>query len=248
LADKQEPNQNIEQVDKQGGPKRLWPALIGAAGGAIVVGAIWAIMASLHPSDPLVATVGSDQIHQSAFHNQLESQSGSQTLEQMIEEQLIKEGAKEQHITATKQEISQQQQAIEAQEGITSGAQLAAFLQQSGMTQAQFNDIVTVNVLEQKLAENGVKVTNQEITDYYNKNKSSFTPSGSKTPEPLSKVRSQVIAAVKQSKATPAAQLIASLAKKQNITIHDAKYSDLKSQIENPSTQQSSGLTSSTGQ
>lgn len=243
--------QQVEPVDKQGGKARFWPTLIGgAAGGAVIVGAVWGILAAVHPSDPLVAKVGNYDIRQSAFHQQLESQSGSATLQQMIEEQLIKQGAAAKHITATSKDIQQQKQSIEAQYGISSPTELSLFLAQNGMTNAQFNDILTVNVLEQKLAEANVKVTNQEIVDYYNKNKSSFTKSGSKTPEPLSKVRSQVIADIKQSKAIPGTQLVADLAKQQNITIYDSTYSDLKSQIENPQTTSSSGsvTSSSTGQ
>ena len=213
---------------------KLWLVLAGGIGGAVIVGAVWGLIAHGQQNDPLVATVGAHQIHQSDFEAQMESMAGQQTLQQMIDNQLIKDGAKAQNITASKQDISTALQNLESQYGISSSAQLTQFLQTNGITQTQLNDILTVNVLEQKLSEQGITVTNTEIQNYYNQNKASFTPQGSKTPEPLSMVKSQIEQQLKQSKAVPSTQLLANLAKKEKVTVYNTKYSSIQTQLENP--------------
>lgn len=223
--------------ENEAGPRsrsKVWPVLAGGIGGAVIVGAVWGLVAHGHQNDPLVASIGANQIHQSDFRTMMESMAGQQTLQQMITNQLIKDGAKAANITATKQDMATALQNLESQYGITSSSQLNQFLQTNGVTQAQLNDILTVNILEQKLSEQGITVSNTEIQDYYNQNKASFTPQGSKTPEPLSAVKTQIINQIKQSKAVPTAQLIANLAKKDKVTIYDTKYASVKTQLENP--------------
>ncbi len=248
LSGNEEDKQVTSQDDSQTGPdnslspheavprskSKVWAVLAGGIGGAVIVGAVWGIVAHGHQNDPLVASVGTNQIHQSNFESMMESMAGQQTLQQMITDQLIKDGAKAANITATKQDLATALQNLESQYGITSSSQLNQFLQSNGVTKAQLNDILTVNILEQKLAEQGITVTNTEIQNYYNQNKSSFIPQGSKTPEPLSAVKTQIVDQIKQSKAIPSAQLIANLAKKDKVTIYDTKYASIKTQLENP--------------
>lgn len=234
MAGKDDEIKNSEDIGTEKRPNRWWPAAAGAVAGAVIVGAVWGIVQHQHPTNPVVASVGQTKISHTTFMNQLESQGGTQTLTTLIEDQLITDGAKAANVTASKQDISNALQNLEAQYGISGSSQLAQFLQSNGVTQAQLNSILKVQVLEGKLASKGVTVSNSEIQSYYNQNKSSFTPQGSKTPEPLSKVKSAIVAQIKQSKATPAAQLLAQLAKKDKITIYDSKYQSLKSTIENP--------------
>lgn len=216
------------------------PAIAGAVAGAVIVGAIWGIVQHQHPADPVVARVGQTNITHSKFLTEMESQSGTPTLTQLIEDQLIRDGAKSAKITASKQDVATALTNLEAQYGITGSSQLTQFLQSNGVTQAQLNNILEVQVLEGKLAQQGVTVSASEIQSYYNQNKANFIPSGSKTPAPLSQVKSQIESQIKQSKATPAAQLLAKLAKKDNVVIYDAKYKSLKSTIENPPASSSS--------
>ncbi|MCL6452935.1 MAG: SurA N-terminal domain-containing protein [Alicyclobacillus sp.] len=244
LAGSEEEKKSTTVSGTSATPTTWWAALGGAAAGAVIVGAVWAISYHTHPADPVIASVGQTQIHKADFVSQLESQGGTSTLEQLIEDQLIRDGAKRAKITATKSEINSALQNLEAQYGISSSDQLNQFLQANGVTQAQLNNILEDQVLEQKLAEQGITVTDQEIQTYYNQNKAQFTPSGSKTPQPLSKVRSQIIQDIKATKATPPTQLLANLAKQDPIVIYDTKYASVKTTIENPSASGTSSTSS----
>ncbi|MCL6446447.1 MAG: hypothetical protein K6T83_23875, partial [Alicyclobacillus sp.] len=91
-------------------------------------------------------------------------------------------------------------------------------------------------VLAEKIAEAKVKVTNQEIQNYYNQNKKSFKGKS------LAAVKKQITTAIKQQNAEPPTQLLAELAKSDKLSVEDKSYQSLVSQIENPS------ATSLTGQ
>ncbi|MDQ0188627.1 peptidyl-prolyl cis-trans isomerase [Alicyclobacillus cycloheptanicus] len=212
---------------------RPWPWVLGAVGGAVIVGAAWGITAYANEGGPLIAKVGDTAIHQSDLYAKLEATGGSSELEEMIDEQLIADGAKKYHLTASSSEINSALSSLEASEGISGTSELDMFLAENNMTMSQLNSLLKMQVLEQKLAERNVKVTNAEIQSYYNKNKSQFTKSGQKTPQPLSKVKSQVIAAIKASKAESSTQVLADLAKQNPITIYDDKYSSVKDDIVN---------------
>ncbi len=212
----------------------VWPALAGTLVGAAVVGAAWGVAGHGHPNDPLVASVGAYRIHQSDFVQQMQTLSGKQTLQQMIDNQLIKDGAKAHHISASKTDLNNAVKNLEAQYHITSSTQFQQFLQSNGLTQSSLDNILTVNILEKKLSELSITVTDKEIQDYYNKNKQTFIPKGKKTPEPLSAVRSQIKSQIMQSKATPQATLLADLAKKNKVTIYDSTYASIKTSLETP--------------
>lgn len=221
--------QSEEQSQKKFG---VWSWIAGGAIGAIVVGAVWGGVAYAHAGGPLVAKVGSTKISESALNNRLQGSYGNQMVQEMISEQLIKDAAAKYHITASKSDINHALGTFEAQYQISSPTQLSMFLAQNGLTQSQFNNILKDQVLEQKLAQRNVKVTNSQIQAYYNQHKSSFVPAGKKQPQPLSAVRTQVINDIKQQQAMSATQLFASISKWDPITIYDSKYSSVKSSFE----------------
>lgn len=219
-------------------PAQVWSWLLGAVGGAVIVGAVWATVAHVQSKPVVIAKVGNNTIDQDAFYSKLEANSGLQMLEQMITTQLIKDGAAKYHITATQDDINKATQQFESQYGVSSPDQLNVMLAQYHMTMSDFQDIMKTQVLEQKLAVKDVKVTDKDIQDFYNAHKANYTKPGSKTPQPLSAVRNQVINDYKQSKAVPSTQLIANLAKEDPITILDPKYSSIKTMLENPASAQ----------
>ncbi|QQE77560.1 SurA N-terminal domain-containing protein [Alicyclobacillus sp. SO9] len=215
----------------------LWSAVAAAVGGAVVVGAAWGTTAFLsRTGNHVIAKVGSTTITQAELANKLESTGGTQTLQQMIDNQLIKDGAKKYHLTATKAEVQSALSGMEAQYGISTTSELTSFLQQNHIQLNQLTAALKLQVLEQKLAERNVKVTNSEIQSYYNANKSQFTTTGQSKPQPLSKVKSQVVTAVKQSKAIPQSVLFSQLAKSDGLSILDSKYKSLNSQYSGTST------------
>jgi hypothetical protein len=237
------------QTNKNGsGGFSVWTAIAGGLGGAIVVGAIWGIVSvtSQTPSSA-VAIVNGQPITQATLTSTLANQYGKSQLEQMIENRLVDVAAKARHLTASASAEATAEEAIEEEYGITSSADMTSFLQENGLTQAQFNTILKNQVLEQELSVYGIKVTNNEIAAYYKKNKAAdFTTSKTtgkgkdkkttKTVEPLSKVKSTIITDIKTSKALSASDLLAKLAKEYKLTIPDKTYKGLVSTIENPST------------
>lgn len=222
---------NSEETQSNG-QSSIWSWIIGGVVGAVVVGAVWGGVAYAHAGGPSLAKVGSTTISRAQLTNKLETSYGSNMVQEMISEQLIADAAKKYNITATKAQINTALSALEAQYGIKNSTDLSMFLAQNGMTQSDLKRILKMQVLEQNLAERNVKVTPAQIQAYYTKNKSSFIPTGQKTPQPLSKVKSQIVSAIKQQNAIPSAQLFASIAKWDSITIYDSKYSSVKNTLE----------------
>lgn len=128
----------------------------------------------VHGKDSVVAMVGNTPITRSQLLAETEAYAGQSMLSELISNQLVEDAAAKQHITASQAEINQELQSIEAQNGITSQAQLQQALQQSHMSMDEFMNQIKVSVLVQKVAEAKVKVTPEEIQTYYNQNKSSL--------------------------------------------------------------------------
>lgn len=210
-----------------------WTAIAGAIGGAIVVGAIWGVTSVTQAAaNTTVASVNGKTITRATLEKALFSRYGKQTLQQMIDNRLVADAAKDQHLTASAAAMQSAQAQIESAYGITTSAALSSFLQSNGLTQAQFQTILKNQVLEQELAVSGIKVTNAEIAAYYKAHKASFAAKGAKTPLPLSQVKSQVVTAIRQSQAVPATTLLADLAKKYRLTISDHRFKSLVAAIE----------------
>lgn len=230
-----EPNGGQTAVPQNRG-RGLWSAVGGAVVGAAIVGVIWGLAGAGHgATDARLASIDGHTISQSALDSALVSRFGQQQLEQMIDDQLVTVAAKADKVTATKADIAAAEAGIEAQYGISGSAQLASFLQANGLTDAQFQAILKNQVLEQKLAEQHVNVTNKQIQAYYDAHKSQFTPTGSKKPSPLSQVRGEVETDIKVAGAPSPAQELASLAKQYHLHIYAAKYKSVLAAVENTS-------------
>jgi foldase protein PrsA len=211
--------------------KSIGSALIGVVIGAVVIGGVW-YGVSKKNENRVVATVGGTPITRTAFMTQLESSGGSQTLNGLIGNQLIEYGAAKYHITANQADLDKAKQGVEQQLGITTDAQLQTALAGYHMTMADFQKNMRITVLEQKLAQRNVTVTDADVQKYYDQNKAQMTVNG-KTPA-LNDVKAQIVDAIKQSKQQSTADLLASLAKEYPIQIVDTTYNDVKNSIENP--------------
>ncbi|WAH36402.1 peptidyl-prolyl cis-trans isomerase [Alicyclobacillus dauci] len=155
--------------------KQFVSPVVGALVGAVIVGGVWyGVHASTSSSHQIVAKVGSTPITHQDLVNETEAYAGTQMLSQLITNQLILDAAKSQNVSASDTEVNQSLQSLEQQNGISSDAQLQDMLKQSHMTKAELMNQLKVQVLEQKLAESKVTVTDQQIQDFYNKNKQSL--------------------------------------------------------------------------
>lgn len=142
--------------------------------GAILVGGSFSVAADLGQGGPVIATVGGASIHQSTLDTAMAKTVGSETLTNLITQQLLTRAAKRNHVVASSADIESALAALEQQDGITSQAALQQALAQSGMTLSQLQSQLKLQVLAQKVADSEVHVTNAQIVSYYAKNKKSL--------------------------------------------------------------------------
>ena len=213
--------------------KKYTAPVLGGLVGALIVGGAWLTTYGVTQKGQVVAKVGDNTITRSALLKGTESLAGTQILSELITNQLIRDAAKKANITASQNEVNQSLSDIEKQNGITNDTQLNAALAQSHMTKADLMNQLEIQVLESKIAESKVNVTNQQIQDYYNKNKASLPKVASKVPT-LAQAKQTIISDLKKQNAESPTQLLADLAKQDPITIVDSSYSSVKNSIENP--------------
>ncbi|KKR42513.1 MAG: Foldase protein PrsA [Candidatus Woesebacteria bacterium GW2011_GWB1_40_12] len=103
----------------------------------------------------------------------LESQLGDQALNNLVEKKLIENEAAAKNIVVSEDEINIKIQTIE--DGIVQGGQtMEEFLEQNGMTEADFRSQVRHIALIEKLMQDKVTVTEEEVTAYITENKETF--------------------------------------------------------------------------
>ncbi|MGV3489023.1 MAG: peptidylprolyl isomerase [Tuberibacillus sp.] len=113
-----------------------------------------------------VVNTDAGKISQEDFYNKLKDQAGDQVLQNMVYEKLLSKKYK-----VTDKEINDKIKELMAQNKITSQDQLKAVLAQNGQTLESLKDNVKLNLLIFKATTAGVKVSDKEMQDYFNKNK-----------------------------------------------------------------------------
>ncbi|MDB5085761.1 MAG: PpiC-type peptidyl-prolyl cis-trans isomerase [Bacilli bacterium] len=150
---------------------RIGNLLIGAVVGAVLVGGSWYITSHTGSNSSVVASVGKNSITRANFLTQLQKDYGSSTLGRLVTNQLILDGAKKNNITATTQDVDTALNDLKTGNNITSDAQLNSALASNHMTLQDLRDQLKIQVLEQKIAEKDVTVSDTDIQTYYNQNK-----------------------------------------------------------------------------
>lgn len=117
----------------------------------------------------VVATVNGKPIYSWDLNTQLRSQYGKAALDQMVNEQVLKDEAAKKKITVSQKEIDAK--VAEATKTLPKGMTLAEALAQQGMSREQFNKQVEIRVLIDKLMGDKVKVSSKEVDDYIAQNK-----------------------------------------------------------------------------
>lgn len=144
----------------------------------------------------MAARINNSFISRWDLDRRLETQYGQPVVEQMISEQLIfDEGAKKQ-IKVSQSEVDAKITQITSQLG--GQVNINDLLAQQGMTMADLRKQVEVQLLVDKLTVGLVNVSDQEITDYIDKNRSSMTATDEGT---LKKEALDTLAAQKKSEA-----------------------------------------------
>src|SRR5260221_6386977 len=121
----------------------------------------------------VVAIVNGALISRPSFESALEKQGGKQVLNTLVTQILVEQEASKKGIHVNQSDIDAQAKKID-QQLAAQGQTLDQALTARGMTRADFNQQIKLQDMIQKLLANDIKVTDQEVQDYIDKNKDSL--------------------------------------------------------------------------
>jgi foldase protein PrsA len=142
-------------------------AIAGAVVGAVVVGGIWFFAST----DKTVASVGGTKITATQLHTKLEQMQGKDVLKRMIDDQVIRNQAKSLKLEVSDKEIQDEIDKLVKDKFSGDKAQFEKALKDYNTTLADLKSDITTTLLAKKIATKDVTVSDQEIKDYYDKNK-----------------------------------------------------------------------------
>lgn len=121
----------------------------------------------------VAATVNGQPVPRWELESRLVSRYGSQTLDEVINETLIRQAGKKSGASVTSKEIDAK--VVEIEKSLEGRISLADALSQQGMTMAEFRGQVELQLILDKLSANSVVVTDQEVADYIASNSADLT-------------------------------------------------------------------------
>lgn len=119
-----------------------------------------------------VATVNGVNITKNMLYDELVTLGGTQTLDNLITEELIEQEVTKAKITVTEEDITKEMDTIK--ENFGTDEEFTAALTQMGMTLDNLKEEMQVQVKIRKLVEPQVKVTDEDIKTFYESNAESF--------------------------------------------------------------------------
>ena len=117
----------------------------------------------------VAGTINGQIITTPSFYNRLVKSGGTQVFDSLTQETLIKQEARKNKITASKDEIDKKIAEIEENLGGKENLNLA--LSQNNTTMDQLRSQVEIQILVEKLLADQIKVTDAEVTKYIEDNK-----------------------------------------------------------------------------
>ncbi len=105
----------------------------------------------------------------------LMSRYGQQTLTTMINEELITDAAKKQGVVISQNDINTKESGL--MKSLGPGVKIDDVLKYQGMSRADFDDQVRLQLIVEKVLGKDVTVSDSEISDYISKNKDTLTAS-----------------------------------------------------------------------
>ena len=147
----------------------------------------------------VAAVVNGQPISRLAVIQQSEKQSGKQTLDTLVRDALIEQKAKQENVTVSDKEVNDEIDTLQnnlKKQGQTLDSVLAA----QGMNEEDLRNLIRLDKLVQKMVGKDVKVSDQEVNDYINKNKDSLPSTDEAT------LKKQVKAQLTQQKTNAAVQ------------------------------------------
>ena len=121
----------------------------------------------------IVATVNNRPISRQHFNQQLESQYGQQVLETMINEELIKQAAKDQKIVISQEKIDEEMAEIE--KSLPEGMNLDQALQMQGMSRENLEEQMRLQLAIEEILAPKIQITDEELKQYIEENKDYFS-------------------------------------------------------------------------
>lgn len=131
----------------------------------------------------VAATVNGQPVSRLSVLKELEKEGGKSVLDNLITNSLVLQEAKKEKVTVSQSEIDGQINKI-TDNLKASGQDLNSALAAQGMTKADLTDQVKLQLLVQKMAGKDITVTDQEISDYFKQNQSTY-PKGQKLDQTL---------------------------------------------------------------
>ena len=122
--------------------------------------------------DQAIATVNGEKITKGQLDDRLEGQAGKPTLQQMVDQALVLQYANQNHIDVTDKEIQDQLTQLESR---FPPGQFDTILKNQGLTMDDAKTIVKVQQIIKKAVDKNIHITDAQVGDFYNRNKSLFS-------------------------------------------------------------------------
>ncbi|WP_026694550.1 peptidylprolyl isomerase [Peribacillus kribbensis] len=138
----------------------------------MVIGGVAAVGAGCSSDKDKAASVNGDNITKQELYDKLYKQNGAAMLNSLITEKMVKMEADKKNVKVSSKEVDAELKKLEAQYGGEDA--LKSQLANSGLTADDLKGDLKVNLEIKKLMAPDIKVTDQEMKDYFNQNKDSF--------------------------------------------------------------------------
>lgn len=148
-----------------------------------------------------IAVVGGQFIPVSYMDDQLRANYGNNGVDSVIQQQLILQEGQRQHINITDKQISDQLSKIKTSSGGEASYQQQ--LKQLGISEDLLKQQVRVQLIREQLLKDKIQVSQKEIDDYYNQNKSTIDPDGKTGEKALTAQIQETLKQQKLDSATP---------------------------------------------
>lgn len=138
----------------------------------IALGLLAALFIWLNKSWLIAGWVNGQPTFRFQLEDRMVKRYASTTLDEMISEQIVRQEAAKRGIKVTSQEVSGK--IAEIEKSLSGKVSLSEALTQQGMTMADFQNQVELQIMVEKLTVDQTKVTDQEVADYITNNKATL--------------------------------------------------------------------------
>lgn len=137
---------------------------------AVVLAIIAIVLAFKYRGLFVAATVNGQPISRVAVVRETEKQAGKQTINNLVRNALIEQEAKKENVTVSEKEIDDEIKKVESNLS-KQGQKLDQVLTMQGINRDELRKLIRLDKLVGKMVGKDIKVTDQEISDYIEKNR-----------------------------------------------------------------------------